>query len=252
MRATALAFSALTLGIAAAAIARPAAATEVISYAPLDSVLALHLRDGRVDYGAIARDRGPLRRLLAAARDARPERFTRSEQMAFWVNIYNARVLDGVARRPGLKSVLDVGKAVVVPTLGFFRERAVVAGRELSLNDIEHRILREGFHEPRLHFVLNCASASCPKLPVRALDATSLDSTLDAATAEFLANPLHNRIAPGGELQLSSIFKWYRDDFESSAGGLPAFLARHWKGARLRGNEPVRFLDYDWSLNGHW
>ncbi len=251
MKAITFALGALAL-VLATSLTRSAAAADVISYAPLDSVFALDVRDGRVDYGALARDRGPLVRLLAASRDAHPERYSRSEQIAFWANVYNARVLDGVARRPGLKSVLDVGKAVVVPTLGFFHERAVVAGRELSLDDIEHRILREGFHEPRLHFILNCASASCPKLPARSLRAANLDSTLDAAAAAFLADAARNRITPGGELQLSSIFKWYRDDFEAAAGSLPAFLARHWKGTPLRGNEPIHFIGYDWSLNGHW
>ena len=249
MRAIRRALAALALLLAAL---QPALAADVISYAPLDSVLALDVRDGRVDYGALARDRGPLTRLLATAYGADPERFSREAQIAFWVNVYNARVLDGVARRPGLRSVLDVGKAVGVPTLGFFHERAVVAGRDLSLDDIEHQILRASFHEPRLHFVLNCASASCPKLPAHALHAASLDSTLDAAAAAFLADPARNRITPGGELQLSSIFKWYRGDFEAAAGSLPAFLARHWKGAPLRGDEPIHFLAYDWSLNGHW
>ena len=224
MRAIRRALAALALLLAAL---QPALAADVISYAPLDSVLALDVRDGHVDYGALARYRGPLTRLLATAHDADPERFSREAQIAFWANVYNARVLDGVARRPGLRSVLDVGKVVGVPTLGFF-------------------------HEPRLHFVLNCASASCPKLPAHALHAVSLDATLDAAAAAFLADPARNRIAPAEELQLSSIFKWYRGDFEAAAGSLPAFLARHWKGAPLRGDEPIHFLAYDWSLNGHW
>jgi hypothetical protein len=234
-------------------IATPVARAAGISYAPLDTVLVRHVHEGRVDYGALARDRGPLERFLAASRLARPDGWERNERIAFWVNVYNARVLDGVIRRPGLESVLDVGRVLGVPTLGFFRERAVSGGRKLSLNDIEHEILRKGFGDPRVHFVLNCASASCPVLPARPLSAANLDSTLDAATEAFLLDRSKNRLAPGVELQLSSIFKWYRPDFEGDAGSLPEFLARHWRGeGTLRGDERIRFLDYDWGLNGHW
>lgn len=230
-----------------------ATASSAVSYAALDTVLVRHLRDGQVDYGALARDPGPLQRFLAATREAHPEAWPRDEQIAFWANVYNARVLEGVIRRPGLKSVLDVGKTLGVPTLGFFREQSRSGGRKLSLNDIEHEILRKGFHEPRIHFVLNCASVSCPPLPARALTSAALDDALEAATIAFLLDPSRNRIAAGGDLELSSIFKWYRSDFESAAGSVQVFVQTHWKGAgAIRPDAPVRFLDYDWALNGQW
>ena len=231
----------------------PAVSAAPFSHAALDTVLQAHVHDARVDYGALVRDRGPLERYLEAAGVAHPDAWPRNEQIVFWVNVYNARVLEGVVRRPGLKSVLDVGKLVGVPTLGFFRERAVSGGRKISLNDIEHEILRTGFHEPRIHFVLNCASASCPALPPRALETATLDSTLDAAARAFLLDRSKNQIAPGPELKLSSIFKWYRSDFETAAGSLQVFVQRYWKGAGVvRVDAPIKFLNYDWSLNGHW
>lgn len=220
-----------------------------VSSAALDTVLARHVRGGRVDYDALARDRGPLDRYLAAAARAEPDAWPRDEQVAFWVNTYNARVLAGVLAHPGLKSVLDVGKHLGVPTLGFFHEKRTTAGRPLSLDDIEHGILRARFHEPRLHFVLNCASASCPELPARALRAATLDSSLDAAARAFLRDPVRNRLDGERGLELSSIFKWYRGDFEAAAGSLPAFVARY---ATVRPNRVVRFIGYDWSLNGQW
>lgn len=229
------------------------AAASAPSYAALDTLLARHLHDGQVDYGALARDRGPLDRFLASTREARPEAWPRAEQIAFWVNVYNARVLEGVIGRPGLKSVLDVGRILGVPTLGFFREKARSGGRELSLDDIEHRILRRQFREPRVHFVLNCASASCPALPARALEAAALEATLEQATRAFLADRSKNRIEPDGTLALSSLFKWYRSDFESAAGSLAAFVGEHAPGGRAIAPDPrIRFLRYDWALNGHW
>lgn len=234
--------------------ARPARAADLgFSYAALDTVLGRHLHGGRVDYGALARDRGPLERFIAATRKARPESWSRDDQIAFWVNVYNARVLDGVIRRPGLKSVLDVGKKLGIPTLGFFREQGVSAGRRLSLNDIEHDILRKGFKEPRIHFVLNCASASCPVLPERVIEGATLDSALTAATAAFLGDRTKNPATAGSELRLSSIFKWYRSDFETAAGSLQAFIQRHQPGGvTIAAGTPIQFVDYDWSLNGQW
>jgi hypothetical protein len=232
---------------------RLAAGAEVVPVAALDTVLSRFASARRVDYGGLARDSGALRRFLAAAERAAPERFSRAEQIAFWVNAYNARVLDAVIRRPGLKSVLDPGKVAGVPTLGFFRERRLTAGRRLSLDDIEHRILRKEIAEPRVHFVLNCASTSCPALPERALTAASLDATLDAATRRFLADSTKNRWGANGRLELSSIFKWYGEDFVAAAGSVPAFVARYWtQGEPPRASTPVTFLPYDWSLNGTW
>lgn len=241
------------VALALVAASRANAAGGEFSYAAFDTVLIRHLASERVDYGALARDRAPLERFLSSTRDARPAAWARNDQIAFWVNVYNARVLDGVVRRPGLKSVLDVGKVVGVPTLGFFREKFFVAGRELALNDIEHEILRKGFHEPRVHFVLNCASASCPSLPARALSGATLDSTLDAAASAFLADRSKNPVVSGSDLRLSSIFKWYRSDFESAAGSLAAFLQRHAnRGDAVLDGALIHFADYDWSLNGHW
>ena len=229
------------------------AGTSAPSCAALDTLLARHLHEGQVDYGALARDRGPLERFLASTREVRPDTWPEADQIAFWVNVYNARVLEGVVRRPGLKSVLDVGRFLGVPTLGFFRDKARSGGRDLSLDDIEHRILCKRFREPRVHFVLNCASASCPVLPSRALEAATLEATLEAATRAFLADTARNRVAPDATLELSSLFKWYRADFEAASGSLPAFIAEHAPSARpIDASARIRFLDYDWALNGHW
>jgi len=235
-----------------AAAAGPAWA-DAFSHAALDSVLTRVLRDGRVDYGALARDHADLDRYLAAIAAARPDEWPREEQIAFWVNAYNARVLDGVIRRPGLKSVLGVRKVLGIPTLGFFREQRVTAGARRSLDDIEHRILRARYGEPRLHFVLNCASVSCPVLPERALTAATLEADLESATLRFLADPTRNRVDPARGMQLSAIFKWYAEDFRKSDGSVRAFILRHRPAARaVRPDLPVTYLDYDWALNGSW
>lgn len=250
------AWAAAWVAVLLGGVARPAPA-EAFSHAALDSVLTRVLRDGRVDYGALLRDHADLDRYLAAVAaarpDARPNQWSREEQIAFWVNAYNARVLDGVIRRPGLKSVLDVRKVLGIPTLGFFRERRNTAGERRSLDDIEHRILRARYAEPRLHFVLNCASVSCPALPERALTAATLEADLESATRRFLADSTRNRIDPERGMRLSAIFKWYAEDFRSSDGSVQAFVLRHRPASgKLRPDPPVEYLKYDWSLNGSW
>ncbi len=231
----------------------PCVRAEAFSHAALDSVLQRYLHGGRVDYAGLVRDRGPLDRYLAATRAARPDEWPREEQIAFWINVYNARVLEGVIRRPGLRSVMDVGKVLGVPTGAFFRGRFVAAGREASLNDIEHGILRAKFHEPRVHFVVNCASASCPALPEHPLSGGALDAELERATVRFLSDRSRNQVDPARELRVSSIFKWYRGDFKAVAGSVQAFVERHWpRRERFVPGLPVHFLEYDWSLNGSW
>ncbi len=222
------------------------------SNAALDTVVGRYLHDGRVHYGGPARDRGPLDRYLQACAGARPDAWSRTDQIAFWVNAYNARVLDGVIRHPGISSVLDVGRHLGIPTMGFFREKRVTGGRSLSLNDIEHE-LRTRYHEPRIHFVLNCASASCPVVPGQSLTGVGLEAELEGATARFLTDPARNHIDPLRGLEISSLFKWYGGDFRAEAGSIQAFIERHWpRPGRFTPNLTVRYLDYDWSLNGSW
>jgi len=235
------------------AAAATASSSDVVDVAPFDSVLARFVRTDGVRYAALAADRGALDRYLAATETAAPGRFSRDAQMAFWINTYNARVLEGVIQRPGLESVLDPGKILGVPTLGFFRQKRLTANDMLSLNDIEHRILRGQFEDPRIHFVLNCASASCPPLPERALTAASLDSVMEAATHAFLADRGKNRIGRDGRLELSAIFKWYKDDFVAASGSVQAFVRDYWPDpAAIGGEMRIRHLPYDWSLNGSW
>jgi len=242
----------LTVAVIIAAVAPAHGSTPVFTHAAFDTVLAAVLHDGRVDYGSLARDPGALRRYLVATESADPDTWPRHEQIAFWVNAYNARVLDGVIRRPGLRSVLDVGKVLGIPTLGFFRERRRTAGAARSLNDIEHDILRRRYEEPRVHFVLNCASGGCPVLPAHPLTGATLEDDLARATRRFLADTTRNHLESGGPLELSAIFKWYADDFRRSAGSVTAWIARHAPWADVDPTRPVRYLPYDWSLNGTW
>jgi hypothetical protein len=233
--------------------APPGLDPHTFSHAELDTVLARYLRDGRVDYAGLSADREPLDRYLQRIAEATPELWPHDEQFAFWVNVYNARVLVHVIDRPGLKSVLDVGKILGIPTMAFFRQKRLTAGKKLSLSQIEHGILRERFGDPRLHFVLNCASASCPELPPQALTGATLEEHLRSATTRFLGDPALNRIEPPSTLKVSEIFKWYRKDFEATSGSVRSFIETHRPGeGDFDADVRIRYLKYDWHLNGSW
>src|SRR5437763_1966360 len=119
----------------------------------------------------------------------------------------------------------------------------------------EHEHLRKDFGEPRVHFAIVCASVTCPPLRSEAYRAADLDRQLDDQARRFLADPSRNRFDRRSRtLHLSSIFKWFREDFEKAAGSLPAFVARYVDPATAAAvEEPsvrIEFVDYDWSLNG--
>jgi hypothetical protein len=238
-------------------------------HALLGELLQRHVRDGRVDYAALRRERAPLDRYvtqLASIDRAAVDAWPRGERLAFWINAYNALVLRTVVDHYPIRRGSLVGIAYPANSIwqisGAFKEaRHRVAGRRLSLDDIEHRIIRPTFAEPRIHVALVCAARSCPVLRPEPYTATRLDIQLAEQTRRFVADRTHGlRLAPGGRgVEVSSIFKWFGADFAPLAAGnekrgVLAFLARHTEEpallARLRDPAAsIGYLDYDWTLN---
>jgi hypothetical protein len=138
--------------------------------------------------------------------------------------------------------VSSIRKIGLLPGAAFRSSFIPLLGGTRSLNEIEGALREAG--EPRIHFALVCASKSCPELSEEAYRGAILDRQLDEAEQRFLHDRRKNRVE-GETLYLSSIFKWYRDEFARAAGSLEAYLAR----SGLRGSR-IEFLDYDWSLNG--
>lgn len=225
------------------------AATEV-----WDRVLSRAHHDGGLDYAALTADRKALDAYLASLEGVRPETVDEETQLAFWVNAYNAVVVHHVLERyPGLESVRDVD--------GFFDELTFpVAGEARTLDEIETEA-RE--LDVRSHFAVVCASTSCPDLRGEAYVGSRIDAQLDEQTRSFLSDPSKGLRydAENNDLYLSSIFKWYADDFTGGSrivaffarGGVREWVAEHApkQTARLiESREPsVKYMDYDWSLN---
>jgi hypothetical protein len=215
--------------------------------APFDAVLAARARNGGFDYrAATGQDRKRLAAYLANLGDARPAQMSSDEKKAFYVNAYNAMAIGIVLDRYPIAGIRDVDGA-------FNRIRRRIGGQNLSLDGIENR-LRE-LADPRFHFAIVCVSESCPPLSPRAYTAANVSAELDRQGREFVNDPKKNVIDRArGRVFLSKIFDWNRAEFEREAGSLRRFVSRYvadrdsaaWLAS---GNIPLRFLDYDWSLN---
>jgi len=199
---------------------------------------------GLVDYAAISADRSKLDEyvgyLALASPENHPELFpTREDQLAYWINAYNALAITAVIDRPGLVSVND-NKVDF-----FYATRYPVGGRKLDLYRMEKGVVRPTFDDPRIHFALNCQSGGCPRLPQDTFPSRGLDTVLDAVTTEFVTNPAKVKI-DGTTVSVSQIFEWYAEDFESS-GGAVGFV-RKYRSDVPDGATLGPYIPYDWTL----
>ena len=226
------------------------------------------LRGGQasqVRYVGMQADRAALvsyLRSLSAVPRAAFDAFTKPQQQAFLINAYNASTVELILTRyPSLKSIKDLGGTFSSP----WKAKGIdLLGTRLSLDDIEHTMLRKRgvYDEARVHFAVNCASVGCPMLREEAFVADRLDAQLEQQAERFMADRSRNRWSSQRQrLELSKIFDWYGEDFElghRGIGSLAAFAARHADlladapadRERIRnGTVKIVFLDYDWALN---
>lgn len=204
---------------------------------------------GRVNYKALKNGRETFDRFVGQIEVADVGVMTDAEQKAFWINAYNAITLKVVLDAYPVSSIrsFKLGSVLV-----WEFERNVARGR-YSLGDIEHKILRP-LGDPRIHFAINCASIGCPLLPQKPFYPKTLDEQLDNAARAFINNPDKVWLnKEKGVLYLSSIFKWFKEDFLSVSPDLSSYVKKYMNSANreyLEQNQPkVKFLDYDWSLN---
>jgi len=209
------------------------------------------LDDGKASqfrYGEV--DRKALQSYLKTLSGVSEEEFKgwpKEEQMAFLINAYNAFAVEKILKRyPDIRSIWDFGKIFGNP---FKDEFFTLLGRRMSLDGIEHGLLRKNYREPRVHYAVNCASVGCPALREEAYAAARLERQLEQQAVRFLSDRSRNRYRDG-RLEVSKIFDWFKEDFEPRQ----AYFARY---ATLLGvpggahvpDLPLTFLDYDWSLN---
>ncbi len=227
-----------------------------------DALLKKHVvvldggRASQVDYAGMARERADLQRYLGSLSgvpQSQLEAWSRAEKMAFLINAYNAFTIEKVLMRyPAIESIRDFGKVFGNP---FRDEFFTLLGRKRSLNDIEHRLLRPVFREPRVHFGVNCASVGCPMLREEAYVGARLEAQLEDQAHRFLSDRKRNRYNErSGRLEVSRIFDWFSEDFEPRERYFAPYaglLADSPQAGRIiaEGAAPFAFLDYDWTLN---
>lgn len=214
-----------------------------------DDLVKKHVTDrGLVDYVSFQKDSAKLDDYLTLLSSHHPneENWTRDEAIAYWINAYNAFTVQLILDHYPLESIKDIKKGLPLINTIWDKQFFEIEGVAYDLNTIEHSILRTYYKEPRVHFVLNCASISCPNLMNWAVKAVNLDQQLDKATLAFLNDTQKNKFDPG-HWQISKIFKWYKSDFDPS-GGVVEFISKY---QEKKPNPKVKlsYLDYDWNLN---
>ena len=237
------------------------------TYAAWDALLKKHVRwlpDGkqsRANYKGFAADRAALKAVLdsmSAVPRATFDGWSKAQQMAFLINAYNAFTVELILTKyPDLKSIKDLGSFV---QSAWKKKFFTLLGEERHLDWIEHEQLRPRYNEPRVHAAVNCASIGCPALRDEAFTAAKLEAQLEDGMRRFMGDRTRNRVK-GNQVEVSSIFKWFREDFEKGHGGFKQVEDVFATYAEQLSDQPaeraalkakslgVGFLDYDWSLN---
>lgn len=177
------------------------------------------------------------------------DQLNRQQQLAYWINLYNAATVEVVLRAYPVSSILYIRDGLL-PSGPWDRKVLRVKGEQLSLNNIEHGILRPIFKDPRVHFAVNCASFGCPNLALEAYEPATLGAQLDAGARGYVNDP-RGLAVKNNALVASRIFDWYGADFGGPAGVL-AFARRFGTPQTVRalaGRTKIDSFDYNWSLN---
>jgi len=224
-------------------------------------LLSQHVIDGHVDYEELCQN-DHLQTYISQLAQSRPDSLRdKKDKLAFWINAYNAYTLKIICDNFPLKSINELHTGglylgSIIKKTVWHKKFAVVNGEKLSLNDIEHEIIRKKFADPRIHFAVVCASKSCPALRSEAFTGSRIDQQLDEQARVFFADKEKNHFNAEKKLAyLSKILDWYQRDFGKNevevlqyiADFLPEKIAnsirrnpQEWK---------VKYTSYDWSLN---
>jgi len=214
-----------------------------------DELLQKHVNtEGLMNYKGMLRDSVRLNRYIAQLSSTHPQpSWSRNEQMAYWINAYNAFTVKLILDHYPVNSIKDIKRGIPLVNSVWDIRFIKIQGKEYDLNQIEHQILRPVFKDARIHAAINCASFSCPRMLRHAFTADKLDQQLDAAIRSFINDPLRNRIS-AEKAEISAIFNWFGGDFKRDEGSIKAYLNKYSK-IKLSATAKISFLEYDWRLN---
>ena len=234
------------------------------THAGLTAVYGVALSGGLIDYAGLRAKPKALDaylKQLAATTPAQHAKWSRDQRFAFWINAYNAFTIQLIRDEGPVKSIKDLGgffsspwEKKFIPMPAFDPEKK---NKKITLDEIEHELLRPVFKDARVHAAINCASLGCPPLRATAFSAEGLGEQLDDQVGVWLADPTRNQVSPkGGKIRVSKIFDWFEEDFGKNDEAVARWIADHVgdeavaKALRAAAKEvDVRYLDYDWKIN---
>ncbi len=224
-------------------------AQEPPSHYIFDQLLNEYVSEIGVNYRDLQGDSSRLNDYLNILSDNAPaESWKKEEKLAYWINAYNAFTLKLIIDNYPLESITDLHPTIHIPLVNtvWHKKFFKIGGKPTSLDEIEHKILRKEFDEPRIHFAINCASISCPPLRDEAFVANILEKQLEEQAEAFINDSTRNHITPDNP-KVSKIFSWFSGDFKNGQT-LIDYLNRY-AHVKISKGADVDYLKYDWALN---
>lgn len=206
-----------------------------------NAFLEEHVKNGRVNYKAIKKNPAQLDKILTSTNSIKIDKSDAAAYQAFWINIYNLSVIKGIIKKYPVKSPLDIK--------GFFdKTKHSVGGKEITLNDIEHELLRGQFNDARFHFVLVCAGLGCPPIIAQAYMPNILDEQLETQTRIALNSDDFIKVnSKKKRVQLSEIMKWYKEDFTQNGNEID--FINQYREEKITKKSKISYYSYNWNLN---
>lgn len=239
-------------------LAHDAKSQQRVDHSPWDGFLKAHVQAGdddinRVAYGRVTDvDRQVLNAYLRDLAATPVSELSRAEQFPFWINFYNALTVRVILDHYPVGSIREIDISPGLFSNGPWGKKLVtVEGEALSLDDIEHRILRPIWMDPRIHYAVNCAAIGCPNLQVAAFTAENVEKLLSEAARAYINHSRGARVEDD-KLTISSIYRWFEEDFGGTDETVIAHLKRHADGALKNALDRAEKIDghaYDWALN---
>ncbi|MCH7513450.1 MAG: DUF547 domain-containing protein [Bacteroidetes bacterium] len=206
--------------------------------------------EGMINYKGFITERARLQQYLTQLSRNPPDKesWSQEEQLAYWINAYNAYTIALIIEHYPLSGIKDIGSSIQIPFVNspWDIKFIEIGGKKINLNNIEHSILRKEFNEPRIHFAIVCASMSCPQLRNEAYTASALNAQLDEQASAFINDRFRNDIA-SDRIEISKIFQWFTGDFTKN-GTLIDFLNKYSK-IKIQTDADITYKKYDWTLN---
>ncbi len=221
-----------------------------ISHKQWDELVKKHVTEaGNVNYEGFIKDKEHLNAYLTLLSNNPPKStWSKNETLAYWINAYNAFTVKLIVKHYPVKSIKDLGGAIYKVNTSWDIKFIKIGGEELDLNNIEHQKIRGQFKEPRIHFAVNCASVSCPRLRNEAFVASRLEAQLTDQTKYFFANKIKNDLSNPSNPKISKLLNWYSGDFKVNGKSVIDFINQY-SVQKISSDADLDYLDYNWNLN---